>query len=66
MEPVIDRKMLELLVCPLTGDSLIYNRDRQELVSVRARLAYEIRNGVPLMVASEARKLDKEEIDLIS
>lgn len=54
-----DRKMLELLVCPLTGGTLEYNETRQELISQKARLAYSIRDGVPIMLASEARLLDK-------
>jgi len=62
MRPTIDRKMLELLVCPLTGCNLRYDKERQELVSVWARLAYKIRDGVPIMVASEARALDEGEV----
>ncbi|UXM94873.1 Trm112 family protein [Bartonella sp. HY329] len=54
-----DRKMLELLVCPLTGATLEYDETRQELISQKARLAYIIRDGVPIMLASEARLLDK-------
>ncbi|UXN06035.1 Trm112 family protein [Bartonella sp. HY761] len=54
-----DRKMLELLVCPLTGAMLEYDETRQELISQKARLAYIIRDGVPIMLASEARLLDK-------
>ncbi|UXN03073.1 Trm112 family protein [Bartonella sp. HY406] len=54
-----DRKMLELLVCPLTGATLEYDESRQELISQKARLAYIIRDGVPIMLASEARLLDK-------
>jgi len=62
MKPVTDRKMLELLVCPLTGEALRYDFERQELISRRARLAYKIRSGVPIMVASEARPLDEDEV----
>jgi len=61
-KPLPDRKMLELLICPLTGGVLRYDRDRQELISIRARLAYKIRDGVPIMIASEARTLDEEEV----
>lgn len=54
------RKLLELLVCPLTKGPLEYDRSRQELVSRKARLAYPIRNGVPLMTAEAARSLDDD------
>lgn len=50
--------MLEALVCPHTGDTLRYNADTQELISERANLAYPIRNGIPIMLESEARALD--------
>jgi uncharacterized protein YbaR (Trm112 family) len=54
----IDRKLLELLVCPLTKSTLEYDAERQELVSRAARLAYPIRDGVPIMLPEEARPLD--------
>jgi uncharacterized protein len=57
----IDPKLLEILVCPVTKGPLIYNRERQELVSKRAGLAYPIRNGVPIMLAGEARELSEDE-----
>ena len=53
-----DPKLLELLVCPLTKAQLTYDADRSELVSSAARLAYPIRDGIPIMLASEARPLD--------
>ncbi len=53
-----DRKLLEILVCPLTKERLVYDAERQELVSRKARLAYPIRNGVPIMTAEAARSLD--------
>ncbi len=56
----VDRRLLELLVCPVTKAALDYDEERQELVSRRARLAYPIRRGVPYMVPSEARHLDDE------
>jgi len=56
--PPFDRKMLEALVCPVTQGQLGYDKDRQELVSRTARLAFPIRNGIPIMLASEARELD--------
>lgn len=57
-EAGIDPKMLELLVCPLTKGRLSYDGERQELVSQKAKLAYPIRDGVPIMLASEARALE--------
>ncbi len=53
-----DRKLLEILVCPLTHTSLKYDRKTQELISKAAKLAYPVRNGVPIMLPDEARKLD--------
>lgn len=57
----IDPKMLEILVCPLTKDSLVYDSDAQELISKAARLAYPIRDGIPIMLPEEARPLDDNE-----
>jgi uncharacterized protein YbaR (Trm112 family) len=57
----IDPKLLEILVCPVTKGPLIYDRERQELVSKLAGLAYPIRSGVPIMLAGEARELSEEE-----
>jgi uncharacterized protein YbaR (Trm112 family) len=54
----IDPKLLEILVCPLTKGRLDYDRDRQELVSREAKLAYPIRDGIPIMLPEEARPLD--------
>lgn len=53
-----DRRMLEALVCPQTQATLIYDAEAQELVSERARLAFPIRDGIPIMLIDEARKLD--------
>ena len=53
----VDPKLLELLVCPLTKDTLEYDSARQELVSRSARLAYPIRDGIPIMLPEEARAL---------
>ena len=55
---LVDPKMLELLVCPLTQGTLKWDRDKNELVSEKARLAYPIRDGIPIMLVSEARKLE--------
>jgi uncharacterized protein YbaR (Trm112 family) len=54
----VDPRLLEILVCPLTKTTLIYDRERNELVSRAAGLAYPIRNGIPIMLPDEARKLD--------
>lgn len=54
----IDPRLLELLVCPVTHETLEYDRKAGELISRAAGLAYPIRNGIPIMLADEARKLD--------
>ena len=59
----MDPKLLELLVCPVTKGPLIYDRERQELISKSARLAYPIRDGIPVMLEEEARKLTPEECE---
>jgi len=56
-----DPKLLEILVCPLTKSTLVYDRERSELVSKAAGLAYPIRNGIPVMLPSEARELTDAE-----
>jgi uncharacterized protein YbaR (Trm112 family) len=53
----IDRKLLEILVCPVTKGPLEYDREKQELISRSAKLAYPIRDGIPIMLPDEARKL---------
>ncbi|MEL7132546.1 MAG: Trm112 family protein [Pseudomonadota bacterium] len=58
MSNEVDRRVLEALICPLTHATLRYNAEAQELVSEAARLAYPIRNGIPVMLEDEARKLD--------
>lgn len=57
----VDPKLLEILVCPLTKVPLHFDRDRNELVSEQAGLAYPIRDGIPVMLVDEARQLDIEE-----
>ena len=54
----LDPKLLKILVCPLTKTSLKYDKEKQELISDKAKLAYPIRDGIPVMLAEEARKLD--------
>ncbi|MGH6798600.1 MAG: Trm112 family protein [Roseiarcus sp.] len=57
-QPRVDARLLDILVCPVTRAELTYDPVRQELVSRAARLAYPIRDGVPIMLPEEARKLD--------
>ena len=59
----MDTKLLEILVCPVTKGPLVYDKERQELVSKSARLAYPIRDGIPVMLEDEARKLTPEECE---
>lgn len=54
----VDPKLLEILVCPITKGTLRYDRDAQELISDKAGLAYPIRDGIPIMLADEAREID--------
>ena len=54
----LDHRLLEILVCPVTKGPLIFDRQRQELISQSARLAYPIRDGIPILLESEARALD--------
>jgi uncharacterized protein len=54
----VDRKLLELLVCPITKGPLEYDAERQELISRAAKRAYPIRDGIPIMLEEEARHLD--------
>ena len=58
----VDPKLLEILVCPLTKGALRYDRDKQELVSREAGLAYPIRDGIPIMLVDEARQLSDAEL----
>jgi uncharacterized protein len=56
----VDPRLLEILVCPLTKGPLTYDRERNELVSAKAGLAYPIRDGIPIMLADEARAIEPE------
>ena len=56
-ETAFDRKMLEVLICPETRQTLTYDAEKQELVSRAAHLAYPIRNGIPVMLVDEARRI---------
>lgn len=57
----IDPRLLEVLVCPATRKPLKYDRDKQELISEAARLAYPVRDGVPILLVDEARELSADE-----
>ncbi|NBS09014.1 MAG: Trm112 family protein [Betaproteobacteria bacterium] len=59
----MDTKLLELLVCPVTKGPLEYVRERQELLSRSARLAYPVRDGIPIMLETQARALTDEECE---
>lgn len=61
----MDSKLLELLVCPVTKGPLSYDREKSELVSRSARLAYPVRDGIPIMLENEARALTDDEIDAL-
>ena len=58
----MDPRLLEILVCPITKGPLDFHKDKQELWSVSARLAYPIRDGIPVMLEEEARPLTEEEL----
>lgn len=62
----MDKKLLDILVCPVTKGKLIYDKERQELLSKSARLAYPIRDGIPVMLEDEARTLTQEEVEKLS
>ena len=57
----MDKKLLDILVCPVTKGPLIYDKANDELISLSARLAYPIRDGIPVMLEDEARSLGEEE-----
>lgn len=60
----MDPKLLELLVCPVTKGSLRYDQERQELISQSARLAYPVRDGMPILLENEARPLEDSELEV--
>lgn len=59
----MDKKLLEILVCPVTKGPLLYDKEKQELVSLSARLAYPIRDDIPVMLEDEARTVSQEEVE---
>ena len=62
-ENSVDPKLLEILVCPVTKGPLVYDKEKQELISKSARLAYPIRDGIPVMLEDEARRLEPSEYE---
>ena len=59
----MDKHLLDILVCPVTKGALIYDRERQELLSLSARLAYPVRDGIPVMLPEEARQIFQDEYE---
>lgn len=59
----MDPKLLDILVCPVTKTSLVFDKDKQELISTAANLAYPVRDGIPIMLETEARELTPEEAE---
>lgn len=62
----MDKKLLDILVCPITKGALIYDQKNQELLCKSSRLAYPIRDGIPVMLPDEARSLTLEEIEQLN
>ena len=62
----MDKKLLDLLVCPVTKGPLIYNKENRELISKSARLAYPIRDEIPVLLEDEARELTDEEVERLN
>ncbi len=59
----MDPKLLEILVCPVTKGPLIWDKEKQELISRSARLAYPVKDGIPVLLEDEARRLEQHEIE---
>jgi uncharacterized protein len=59
----VDPKLLDILVCPVTKGPLVYDKQKQELISKSARLAYPVRDGIPVMLEDEARRLQPSEYE---
>ena len=62
----MDKKLLEILVCPISKESLTFDKANQELISVNAKLAYPIRDGIPVMLVDEARELTQLDLEKYS
>ncbi|MCK4843218.1 MAG: Trm112 family protein [Methylococcales bacterium] len=61
----MDKKLLDILACPICKSSLIYNKEAEELLCKADRLAFPIRDGIPVMLESDARELSEEEIEAL-
>ena len=61
----MDKKLLDILVCPITKEKLIYETTKNELLSKAAKLAFPIKDGIPIMLESEARVISEEELSLL-
>ena len=59
----MDKKLMAILACPVTKGALIYDKKKEELISIQARLAYPVRNGIPIMMEEEARVMSLEEVE---
>ena len=62
----MDKKLLEILVCPVTKGPLYYDKEKQELMSKSAKLAYQIRDGIPMMLEEKARTVSNEELEKLN
>lgn len=62
----MDPALLEILVCPVTKGKLVWGKDKQELISKQARLAFPVRDGIPVLLENEARTLSDDELDALS
>lgn len=62
----MDKKLLEILVCPVTKGPLYYDKEKQELISKSAKLAYQIRDGIPMMLEEKARTVSNEELEKLN
>ena len=62
----MDKKLLEIMACPVTKGPLLYDKNKQELISKSARLAYPIRDNIPVMLEEEARALTQEEVEQLA
>lgn len=62
----MNKRLLEILVCPVTKGPLIYDKKAQELISKSARLAYPIQDGIPMLLEEDGRKLTQEEVDKLA
>ncbi|WP_040855012.1 Trm112 family protein [Thiorhodovibrio frisius] len=61
----MDKRLLEILVCPVTKGPLVFDKDKSELISISGRLAYPIRNDIPVMLEDEARQLSEDEAEAL-